>query len=57
MQNKVENPLNTKNCECGCNEHKDIVIDTIDWLVTEFERRCVSCNKLLGYWAYGYWQD
>ena len=44
---------------CGSHEFKVIDLDWIDSYngmgpVTEQEYRCMSCDELVAYWAYGY---
>lgn len=41
---------------CLSTRMKDREIAVDGGYVSESETRCLNCNKLLGYWAYGYWE-
>ena len=41
---------------CGCTEFIDNVKEVDAGITSEFQRHCKNCNRILGYWAYGYWQ-
>jgi len=42
-------------CSCGGEKFREIVKEHIDGRVCEFEVRCINCDALTGYWAYGYY--
>lgn len=42
-------------CNCGSINFYDKIVDRLDYLVVEKERYCTKCDKLVGYWSYGYW--
>lgn len=41
--------------KCDCEEFNDIVTDSIDTTVTEYDRKCDNCDYLMGCWGYGDW--
>lgn len=42
-------------CECGSTDFNDKIQDMINYEVTEKNRYCSKCGKLIGCWCYGYW--
>ena len=42
-------------CICGSVEFYDKTTDTTNHGVSEKDRYCKECNKLVGYWSYGHW--
>lgn len=36
---------------------EDVTKDSLDGIICEYERRCPNCGHVMGYWAYGYWQN
>lgn len=40
---------------CGGLEFREIIKDSIEHIVSEYEVRCKSCTTLVSYWAYGYY--
>lgn len=55
---KLYDKLNFIPCRCGCRETKvtgQVLMDTYG-PVCEYEVRCVNCNEIVNYWAYGYYQ-
>jgi hypothetical protein len=51
----IDEKLEPIKCECGSIEFVDKTTDKIDFLEVEKDRFCKKCNKLVGYWSYGYW--
>lgn len=51
----INEKLEPIKCECGSTEFIDKTTDKIDFLEVEKDRFCKKCNKLVGYWSYGYW--
>lgn len=47
-------------CPCGCTELEECNQDYLDTCyrgtILEYDCRCKQCGKILGHWAYGYWQ-
>ena len=46
-------------CTCGCEDLEDCNEDYLDGLGSirlEYDCRCKKCGKILGHWAYGYWE-
>lgn len=47
-------------CPCGCTELEECNQDYLNpgyrGTILEFDCRCKQCGKILGHWAYGYWQ-
>ncbi len=42
---------------CDSRELKEVVKDSIEHIVSEFEVRCARCNESIAYWAYGSYQE
>ena len=43
---------------CGEKDnHKEVVTDMINSIVTEKDRICNNCDKLIDFWAYGHWES
>ena len=54
MDSKTGHPLK---CEyCGCNHHYYENTDYIEHILCEYDCICTSCGRVIGHWAYGYWQ-
>lgn len=47
-------------CTCGSTDLEECNQDYLDTYyrgtILEYDCRCKSCGKILGHWAYGYWQ-
>lgn len=47
-------------CTCGSTDLEECNQDYLDTYyrgtILEFDYRCKQCGKILGHWAYGYWQ-
>lgn len=47
-------------CTCGCTDLEECNQDYLDTCyrgtILEFDCRCKRCGKILGHWAYSYWQ-
>ena len=43
-------------CECGCKEFKTVNEYFEEWFRVEYQLYCTDCGKIVGIWAYGYWQ-
>lgn len=43
-----------KKCKyCGCEDIKEIVTDTINYMACEIGLRCMACDERIGWWGYG----
>lgn len=47
-----------KPLKCFCGNTSFIETDLIkeEHCVVEYKLQCNECNKIVGYWSYGYWQ-
>lgn len=53
----LTNTLEPIKCSaCKSEEMNDHSLAGDAGYISEFERRCSNCHKVLGYWAYGNWQ-
>jgi len=55
---RLINLFNDIPCDCGCKETKvagEVLMDTYG-PICEYEVRCVKCNRIVNYWAYGYYE-
>lgn len=43
-------------CECGNKDFEMINDPYCQYGVEEYVLKCTECNKVVGHWAYGYWQ-
>lgn len=51
----IDGKLKPIKCECGSTEFYDKITDRVESTITEKDRYCKNCNKLVGCWSYGYW--
>jgi hypothetical protein len=43
-------------CHCGCTEFTNVNEYFCQYGREEYEQKCNNCGKIVGHWAYGYWQ-
>jgi hypothetical protein len=42
---------------CGCLEFVEIIVDSIDYIITEKEIRCKNCDSIVNYWSFGNYEN
>lgn len=51
-------PLRCRNCDSWhYRDHEQVMHDSINGHVSEFELKCRLCDTQMGYWAYGCWDS
>ena len=43
-------------CSCGCTDFERVKEYYDTHSLVEYQLQCARCNKIVGHWAYGYWQ-
>jgi hypothetical protein len=46
-------PIICYNCDCIDFNYKEYYME---YILMEYEVICRNCNKIVGHWAYGYWE-